>query len=206
MALDETVPTPDGAPARLLAADAAGAVTRPVPRPRRILRPGSSRIPNQVSLTSRATPSIPHSSTTASSSQALCAHGARESSGRCSIRTLVSGHRQHLRRRVALGGQRSTSRQSGDTAVGAAKVRTPPRSRSEHVLYEGAGPRAARAFDASSTRTSMASRATSRTASTSYGQQGKPCPRCGTPIVREAFMNRGSHFCPRCQKRLRSAG
>ncbi len=33
-----------------------------------------------------------------------------------------------------------------------------------------------------------------------YGQQGKPCPRCGRPIVREQFMNRGSHFCPRCQK------
>lgn len=32
-----------------------------------------------------------------------------------------------------------------------------------------------------------------------YGQQGKPCPRCGTPIVRVSFMNRGSHFCPRCQ-------
>ncbi|MBW4041729.1 MAG: bifunctional DNA-formamidopyrimidine glycosylase/DNA-(apurinic or apyrimidinic site) lyase [Acidobacteria bacterium] len=33
-----------------------------------------------------------------------------------------------------------------------------------------------------------------------YGQQGKPCARCGTPIVREAFMNRSSHLCPRCQK------
>lgn len=32
-----------------------------------------------------------------------------------------------------------------------------------------------------------------------YGQQGEPCPRCGTLIVREKFMNRGSHFCPRCQ-------
>ncbi len=32
-----------------------------------------------------------------------------------------------------------------------------------------------------------------------YGQQGRPCPRCGTPIVREAFMNRGSDLCPRCQ-------
>lgn len=32
-----------------------------------------------------------------------------------------------------------------------------------------------------------------------YGQQGEPCPRCGTVIVREKFMNRGSHFCPRCQ-------
>jgi formamidopyrimidine-DNA glycosylase len=33
-----------------------------------------------------------------------------------------------------------------------------------------------------------------------YGQQGLPCPRCGTPIVRESFMNRGSHFCPHCQR------
>lgn len=33
-----------------------------------------------------------------------------------------------------------------------------------------------------------------------YGQQGLPCPRCGRPIVRETFMNRGSHFCPRCQR------
>jgi formamidopyrimidine-DNA glycosylase len=33
-----------------------------------------------------------------------------------------------------------------------------------------------------------------------YGQQGKPCPRCGRPIARESFMNRGSHFCPFCQR------
>jgi len=33
-----------------------------------------------------------------------------------------------------------------------------------------------------------------------YGQTGLPCPRCGTPIRREAWSNRGSHFCPRCQK------
>jgi len=33
-----------------------------------------------------------------------------------------------------------------------------------------------------------------------YGQQGRPCPRCGRPIVREAFMNRSSHLCPRCQR------
>ena len=36
-----------------------------------------------------------------------------------------------------------------------------------------------------------------------YGQRGRPCPRCGTPIVREQFMNRSSHFCPKCQKRPR---
>ena len=34
-----------------------------------------------------------------------------------------------------------------------------------------------------------------------YGQSGLPCPRCGTPIKREAWANRGSHFCPRCQRR-----
>lgn len=33
-----------------------------------------------------------------------------------------------------------------------------------------------------------------------YGQQGKPCARCGRPIERVTFMNRGSHFCPRCQR------
>ena len=37
-----------------------------------------------------------------------------------------------------------------------------------------------------------------------YGQHGKSCPRCGRPIIRESFMNRGSHFCPFCQ-RLRAA-
>lgn len=35
---------------------------------------------------------------------------------------------------------------------------------------------------------------------TAYGQQGKPCPRCGTTLVREQFMNRSSHLCPRCQR------
>ncbi|MFJ4760192.1 bifunctional DNA-formamidopyrimidine glycosylase/DNA-(apurinic or apyrimidinic site) lyase [Kocuria marina] len=34
-----------------------------------------------------------------------------------------------------------------------------------------------------------------------YGREGHPCERCGTPIVRERFMNRSSHICPRCQRR-----
>jgi len=37
-----------------------------------------------------------------------------------------------------------------------------------------------------------------------YGQQGKPCGRCGTELRRVAFMNRGSHYCPVCQ-RLRAS-
>ena len=34
-----------------------------------------------------------------------------------------------------------------------------------------------------------------------YGRTGAPCARCATPIRREAFMNRSSHLCPRCQRR-----
>lgn len=29
---------------------------------------------------------------------------------------------------------------------------------------------------------------------------GKPCPECGTPVQRLAIRNRGSYFCPTCQK------
>ncbi len=32
-----------------------------------------------------------------------------------------------------------------------------------------------------------------------YGQEGQPCARCGREIVREAWANRSSHRCPRCQ-------
>ncbi|MBC6463547.1 zinc finger domain-containing protein, partial [Actinomadura sp. HBU206391] len=32
-----------------------------------------------------------------------------------------------------------------------------------------------------------------------YGRGGQPCDRCGTPIRRDAFMNRSSYSCPRCQ-------
>lgn len=38
-----------------------------------------------------------------------------------------------------------------------------------------------------------------------YGRAGRPCPRCGTQIRREAFMNRSSFSCPRCQPRPRQA-
>ncbi|HMG30436.1 MAG TPA: bifunctional DNA-formamidopyrimidine glycosylase/DNA-(apurinic or apyrimidinic site) lyase [Jiangellaceae bacterium] len=38
-----------------------------------------------------------------------------------------------------------------------------------------------------------------------YGRAGKPCPRCGTPIRRDRFMNRSSYTCPRCQPRPRRA-
>ena len=38
-----------------------------------------------------------------------------------------------------------------------------------------------------------------------YGQEGRPCARCGTPIRRVAFMNRSSYFCPVCQTKPRAA-
>jgi formamidopyrimidine-DNA glycosylase len=38
-----------------------------------------------------------------------------------------------------------------------------------------------------------------------YGRAGEPCPRCATPIRRDTFMNRGAHWCPRCQPQPRGA-
>jgi len=37
-----------------------------------------------------------------------------------------------------------------------------------------------------------------------YGRAGLPCPRCGTPIRRDPFMNRSAYSCPRCQPRPRA--
>lgn len=34
-----------------------------------------------------------------------------------------------------------------------------------------------------------------------YGKTGQPCPRCGTPIEKIKVGGRGTHICPRCQKR-----
>jgi formamidopyrimidine-DNA glycosylase len=38
-----------------------------------------------------------------------------------------------------------------------------------------------------------------------YGRAGQPCPRCGEPVRRDAFMNRSAYTCPRCQPRPRRA-
>jgi formamidopyrimidine-DNA glycosylase len=37
-----------------------------------------------------------------------------------------------------------------------------------------------------------------------YGRAGEPCPRCGTLIRRDPFMNRSSYTCPSCQPRPRN--
>jgi formamidopyrimidine-DNA glycosylase len=38
-----------------------------------------------------------------------------------------------------------------------------------------------------------------------YGRRDEPCARCGSPIRRDAFMNRSSYSCPTCQPRPRRA-
>lgn len=38
-----------------------------------------------------------------------------------------------------------------------------------------------------------------------YGRTGEPCTRCGRPIVRVSFTNRSSHFCAHCQRMPRRA-
>ena len=37
-----------------------------------------------------------------------------------------------------------------------------------------------------------------------YGRTGQPCRRCGTKIRRMVVGQRGTHFCPNCQRRARS--
>lgn len=34
-----------------------------------------------------------------------------------------------------------------------------------------------------------------------YGRGGEPCARCGTPIKRMVVGQRGTHFCPHCQRK-----
>ena len=34
-----------------------------------------------------------------------------------------------------------------------------------------------------------------------YGRDGQPCVNCGTPIKKTTVGQRGTHFCPKCQKR-----
>jgi len=39
-----------------------------------------------------------------------------------------------------------------------------------------------------------------------YGREDEPCPRCGAPVRRDAFMNRSAFSCPRCQPAPRRPG
>lgn len=39
-----------------------------------------------------------------------------------------------------------------------------------------------------------------------YGREGKPCPRCRTPILRRVLQGRGTWFCPLCQRQKGGKG
>jgi formamidopyrimidine-DNA glycosylase len=83
-----------------------------------------------------------------------------------------------------------TRRQAGDLLVAATDVMT------EALAVGGTS------FDALYVNVNGQSGYFSRSLAV-YGQEGRPCQRCGTEILREAFMNRSSFFCPRCQPRPR---
>lgn len=36
-----------------------------------------------------------------------------------------------------------------------------------------------------------------------FRREGKPCPRCGTTILKLRVAGRGTHICPHCQKRIK---
>lgn len=38
-----------------------------------------------------------------------------------------------------------------------------------------------------------------------YGRTGEPCPACGSPIEKSVVGGRGTHTCPRCQRRPRDS-
>jgi formamidopyrimidine-DNA glycosylase len=33
-----------------------------------------------------------------------------------------------------------------------------------------------------------------------YGREGEPCVTCGTPVAKAVLVQRGTHWCPKCQK------
>lgn len=95
----------------------------------------------------------------------------------------------------ALWAARIHPRQPTDalSAVAAGRVLSAARDVMERALAEGGT-----SFDELYVNVNGQSGYFSRSL-TAYGRHGQPCPRCGRPMVRESFMNRGSHFCRTCQ-------
>jgi formamidopyrimidine-DNA glycosylase len=109
-------------------------------------------------------------------------------------------HRQHLRRRVAVGGP-GASRAAGRHPGPRVAVR----------LMRAVAEVMRRAITAGGTSIDEQYRHVNGASGwfdvelAAYGRTGRPCPRCGTPIRRGAFLNRSSHWCPRCQRLRRPA-
>ena len=111
------------------------------------------------------------------------------------------GRRQHLRRRGAVA--RAAARRAAPTAT---LRRGRGRARARRARARSCARRSRRAGRASTrcTSTSTARPATSTGRWRCTGRPGRPCPRCGALVVREAFMNRSSFRCPQCQPRPRA--
>jgi formamidopyrimidine-DNA glycosylase len=179
MALDETVPTLDGAPAGWAGAELLGSGPSPTPTVGRRADPARAswelRVPQQVSHIARD-PLDP-----------AFDQGLLSGVGNIYADESLWAARVHPEQPTA-----SLSRARARTLL--AEVRA--------VLLRALG-EGGTSFDAQYVNVNGQSGYFSHSLA-AYGQQGKPCPRCGTPIVREAFMNRSSHLCPRCQ-RVRAA-
>lgn len=108
--------------------------------------------------------------------------------------TLVSGI-GNIYADEALWAARIHPRQPTDalSAVAAGRVLSAARDVMERALAEGGT-----SFDELYVNVNGQSGYFSRSL-TAYGRHGQPCLRCGRPMVRESFMNRGSHFCRTCQ-------
>ncbi|NWG22708.1 MAG: bifunctional DNA-formamidopyrimidine glycosylase/DNA-(apurinic or apyrimidinic site) lyase [Chloroflexi bacterium] len=50
-------------------------------------------------------------------------------------------------------------------------------------------------------RNSYGARGTNQDHFHAYDREGQPCPRCGTMIVKTVVAQRGTHYCPACQRR-----
>ena len=105
--------------------------------------------------------------------------------------------RQHLRRRGAVGreGAPGDARRPGLAArqLGPARGGDPRGAR-------GGARRAGLDACATSSRPTAAT-ARCRSGSRCSTATGEPCERCGTPIVKLRVAGRGTHVCPRCQRR-----
>ena len=124
--------------------------------------------------------------------------GARASSGSCSTRPWSPGWATSTPTRRCGGlGCTATGPAAGSPAADVRRVLADVRAVMEAALREGGT-----SFDALYVNVNGESGYFDRSLH-AYGQEGRPCERCGTPIVRVAFMNRSSYFCPTCQPRPR---
>ena len=105
------------------------------------------------------------------------------------------GDRQHLRRRGIVGGSNALRPPDQNHVARPGRRRDHGRDDCDAQRLGDGGT----SFDALYVNINGSSGYFDRSLAV-YGREGEPCPRCGTPIRREPFMNRSSYRCPRCQR------